>query len=71
MTSSSKKAMTWATLAAAVASALVVAAIDGGWPDGLRGGTATAGGAAAGRQTPAPGTGAGRDSLNRGGLLQR
>ena len=77
MTSSSKKAMTWATLAAAVASALVVAAIDGGWSDARRGGVGAAnarlatGGSAIGRQAPAPGTAAGRDGLNRDGVLQR
>ena len=35
MTSSTTKAMTWATVAAAVASALLVAASEAGWPERL------------------------------------
>ena len=77
MTSSSKKAMTWGTLAAAVLGALAVAAIDSGGPDTRRGAAGASearratGSTALGRPAPAPGTAAGRDGLDRGGVLQR
>lgn len=77
MTPMTRKAMTWATLAAAVLSALLVAAVDAGWPERFGSAGRPAGSVAApnttvmGRQGAAPGTAAGRDERTRRAVLQR
>jgi hypothetical protein len=77
MTPMTRKAMTWATLAAAIVSALLVAAIEAGWPErfgaaGNADGSVTAANSGfMGRQGAAAGTAAGRTERSRRAALQR